>query len=149
LGLGSALSWYAEGFHERVGVRVQTQIDPNLGRLSPGLELVLFRITQEALSNIHRHSGSPTARITLSRSSAEVTLLIRDSGCGLPKEVAVPQVGVPHIGVGIAGMRERVRQFGGKLEIASTNSGTTVKVVLPVVAQAAVAEAQSAADAVA
>jgi signal transduction histidine kinase len=132
-GLEAALSWYADGFRERCGVRVHVEIDPDLGRFSQELELILFRIVQEALGNIHRHSGSPTARIVLSRTSTDVTLIVSDEGCGLPKNVVDPEPGaMPHVGVGITGMRERVRQFGGKLEITSTSDGTTVRVVLPV-----------------
>lgn len=131
-GLESALSYYATGFSERSGVKTRVQIEENLGRFSPGLELILFRIVQEALGNVHRHSGSPTAEIMLSRTATDVTLLVKDEGCGLPKDVADPNPGVvPPVGVGIAGMRERVRNFGGKLEIRSTARGTTLSVVLP------------------
>ena len=131
-GLNSALPWYAEGFCRRSGIQVHVEVDRDLGRLSPDLELMLFRIVQEALSNIHRHSGSTTASIKLVRRSSEVALFVSDQGCGLPKEVTDPQPGsMPHIGVGIAGMRERVRQFGGKLRIASSDMGTTVSVLLP------------------
>jgi two-component system, NarL family, sensor kinase len=141
-GLEAALSWYADGFRERCGVRVHAEIDPDLGRFSQDLELILFRIVQEALGNIHRHSGSPTARILLSRTSTDVTLMVSDEGCGLPKNVVDPEPGsMPHVGVGIAGMRERVRQFGGKLEITSTSDGTTVRVVLPVGEQQQIATA--------
>jgi signal transduction histidine kinase len=133
LGLEAALSWYADGFRERSGIQVRVEIGPDLGRFSQDLELILFRIAQETLGNIHRHSGSPTARIVLSRTSTDVTLLVSDEGCGLPKNVVDPEPGsMPHVGVGITGMRERVRQFGGILEITSTIHGTTVRVVLPV-----------------
>jgi signal transduction histidine kinase len=132
-GLESALACYADGFRERSGVQVEVEIDPRLGRFSQELELILFRIVQEALGNIHRHSGSPTARIVLSRTFGDVMLLVSDEGCGLPKDVTDPEPGsMPRIGVGITGMRERVRQFGGKFEITSMNVGTTVRVVLPV-----------------
>jgi signal transduction histidine kinase len=132
-GLESALSWYAAGFSERSGVETRVQIDPNLGRFSRELELILFRIVQEALGNIHRHSGSPTAEIILSRTSTDVTLVARDEGCGLPENVVDPKPdSVPLVGVGIAGMRERVRLFGGTLQIASTSNGTSVRVVLPI-----------------
>jgi signal transduction histidine kinase len=132
-GLESALTWYAAGFGERSGIRVDVEIDPELGRFSQEVELIMFRIVQEALGNIHRHSGSSTARISLSGTSTDVTLMVSDKGRGLPKNVLDPKSGsMPHVGVGIAGMRERVRQFGGKLEITSTYDGTTVRVVLPV-----------------
>jgi signal transduction histidine kinase len=132
-GLESALTWYVQGFQERSGIQTEAEIDPDLGRLSSDLELILFRIVQEALSNIHRHSDSPTARIALSRTNSEVALQVSDQGCGLRKDVLDPKPGsVPQVGVGIAGMRERVRQVGGILEIASTHEGTTIRVVLPV-----------------
>lgn len=131
-GLESALTWYAAGFGERSGIRVEVEIDPDLGRFSQELELILFRIVQEALGNIHRHSGSPTAKIALSRTADEVRLLVSDEGCGLPCEVVSPPAGTaPRVGVGIGGMRERARQFGGELQIASTTRGTVVTVVLP------------------
>jgi len=131
-GLESALTWYAAGFGERCDIRVDVEIDPELGRFSQELELILFRIVQEGLGNIHRHSGSPTAKIVLSRTADEVRLMISDEGCGLPAEVMSPPPGtVPRVGVGIGGMRERARQFGGELQIASTSRGTVVTVVLP------------------
>jgi signal transduction histidine kinase len=131
-GLESALTWYAAGFGERSGIRVEVEIDPDLGRFSQELELILFRIVQETLGNIHRHSGSPIAKIVLLRTVDEVRLLVSDEGCGLPAEVVSPPPGtVPRVGVGIGGMRERARQFGGELQIASTSRGTVVTVVLP------------------
>jgi signal transduction histidine kinase len=132
-GLESALTWYAAGFGERSGIRVDVEIDPELGRFSQELELILFRIVQEALGNIHRHSGSLTAGIVLSRTARQVRLLVSDEGCGLPKEIVAPEPGtVPRVGVGIGGMRERARQFGGELKISSSHQGTIVTVVLPV-----------------
>jgi signal transduction histidine kinase len=108
-------------------------MDPELGRFAEELELILFRIVQEALGNIHRHSGSSTARIALSRTASSVQLLVSDEGCGLPKEVVAPDPGkAPRVGVGIGGMRERARQLGGEFRIASTDRGTTVTVILPV-----------------
>lgn len=131
-GLESALMWYAKGFGERSGIHVDVEIDSDLGRFPQELELIVYRIVQEALGNIHRHSGSPTARITLSRDDREVRLSIRDEGCGLPREVVSPEPGVaPRVGVGIGGMRERAQQFGGELMIASSHRGTEVTVVLP------------------
>jgi signal transduction histidine kinase len=132
-GLESALPWYAAGFSERSGIRTRVNIDPNLGRLSPDLELILFRVVQEALGNIHRHSASPVAKLTLSLTGTAVRLEVRDEGCGLPEHVVDPGPGsVPRIGVGIAGMRERVRHFGGALEFVSSTRGTTLTVVLPI-----------------
>jgi signal transduction histidine kinase len=91
--------------------------------LPQNLETALFRIVQESLTNIHRHSGSETARIVLVRSASDITLEVKDAGRGISRN-ATP-------GVGIASMRERVQQLGGQLEVNSQNSGTTVKAVIP------------------
>lgn len=131
-GLESAVAWYAAGFSDRSGISTTVKIDPDLGRFSPEIELLLFRIVQEALGNIHRHSGSATAELVLSRAGASVHLVVRDEGCGMPDDVVNSLRGAaPHVGVGIAGMRERVRQFGGALEIASSHQGTALTVVVP------------------
>jgi signal transduction histidine kinase len=132
-GLESALTWYAAGFSERSGVDTRVKIDPDLGRFSRDVELIIFRVVQEALGNIHRHSGSPVAELVLSRTFTDVRLMVRDEGRGLPEHIADPdeQGTVPRIGVGIAGMRERVRQFGGTLEIVSSRNGTVLRVTLP------------------
>jgi signal transduction histidine kinase len=131
-GLESALTWYAKGFAERSGIHIDVEIDSDLGRFPQEVELIVFRIVQEALGNIHRHSGSPTAGIVLSRDDSEVRLSIRDEGCGLPKEVVSPEPGTaPRVGVGIGGMRERARQFGGELKITSSDQGTKLTVILP------------------
>ena len=135
-GLESALTWYATGFGERSGIQINVKIDPDLGRFSSDLELIVFRVVQEALGNIHRHSGSSTAEVSLSRDSNNIRLLVRDEGCGFPDRLVDPKRGVlPPVGVGIAGMRERIRQFGGTLEIASSSSGSLLTVVLPIADQ--------------
>ena len=132
-GLESALTWYTAGFSERTGIRLDLDLDPELGRCPHQVELVLYRIVQESLGNIHRHSGSPTAKVSLVRSSKHVLLSVSDEGRGLPNGVLDPKSGAsPRFGVGIAGMRERVRQLGGTLEIFSTIGGTSVKAVLPI-----------------
>jgi signal transduction histidine kinase len=132
-GLESALTWYATGFGERSGIKTQVKVDPDLGRFSPDLELILFRVVQEALGNIHRHSGSPSAQVSLSRNSKYVRLLVKDEGHGFLENVIDSKRGIlPRAGVGIAGMRERVRQFGGTLEIVSSSKGTLLTVVLPI-----------------
>lgn len=143
-GLESALCWYAAGFGERSGIQVDVDMHPDLGRFSPDLELMLFRVAQEALGNIHRHSGSPKAEISLKRTSVGIILQVSDQGRGLPDEVLNPPPGAsPRVGVGIAGMRERVRQFGGELNITSNCHGTTLQVVLPIEARSIAATAAS------
>ncbi len=133
LGLASALKQYAIGFSERSGITTDVELQPDFPRLYQDAETALFRIVQEALANIQRHSGSESARICLQRDSNQVTLEISDSGCGMdgtqPGDMAR---GSAQLGVGILGMRERVAQLGGHLRIESNASGTTVKVTIPV-----------------
>ncbi len=133
LGLASALKQYAIGFSERSGIATDVELQPDFPRLYQEAETALFRIVQEALANIQRHSGSETARICLRRDSDQVRLEISDCGRGMngtqPGEVAR---GSAQLGVGILGMRERVAQLGGHLRIESNASGTTVKVTIPV-----------------
>ena len=137
LGLGSALSWYAEGFQKRTGIRVETQIVSNLPRFSPSDETALFRVVQESLANVLRHSGSPTARISLSMDAGVARVSVEDQGKGINREILAPGRDPRGFGVGIAGMRERLLQIGGTLEIDSTGSGTTVVATLPLAKQEA------------
>jgi signal transduction histidine kinase len=134
LGLDYVVRWFAAGFSQRSGVAVELDLQPNLGRFPGQLELALFRIVQEALTNVHRHSGSATAEIRIVRDHRRITLEVSDQGCGMPDgamDVAGSRVAA--LGVGIRGMRERVRQLGGVLTIESSrNLGTTVRAVLPV-----------------
>lgn len=131
LGLTSALTWYIEGFNQRSGIAVKVEIAADLGRLPQELELVLFRIVQESLTNIHHHSGSRTATIRIARGAKEVVMQISDQGRGIAGNVNEGVLSVARVGVGIAGMRERVRQMGGRLEIRSRPNGTDVEVVAP------------------
>jgi len=131
LGLSSALAWYIEGFTKRSGIAVKLEIAADLGRLTQELELMLFRIVQESLTNIHRHSGSRTAKIRIARYANEVVLQISDQGHGIAGNLKDGVLTLERVGVGIAGMRERVRQMGGRLEIRSRSSGTDVEVVAP------------------
>jgi signal transduction histidine kinase len=131
-GLASPLQWFVEGFAQRSGIRVDLKISQQFGRLPREMELTFFRLVQEALTNVHRHSGSPTAQVELSRAETAVTLLIRDQGKGMsqPKENQSGQE-LYKIGVGIRGMRERVHQLGGTMEFLPGNPGTILRVVLP------------------
>ena len=135
LGLGSALSWYAEGFQKRTKIRVETQIAPDLPRFSPSDETALFRVVQESLANVLRHSGSPTAKISLSMDAGVARVSVEDQGKGITREILAPGRDTTGLGVGIAGMRERLIQIGGTLEINSTGRGTTVVATLPLTKQ--------------
>ena len=131
-GLASALRWYVDGFAQRSKIEVDLDCPNDFGRLPRIVETAAFRLVQECLTNIHRHSGSPTAKIRLRHSDHEVTVEVEDKGKGIPadKLEEMASVGIP--GVGITGMRERVRQLGGTLDIGSSGSGTTVRARLPV-----------------
>jgi len=131
LGLSSALTWYIEGFRQRSGIAAKLEIAADLGRLPQELELMLFRIVQESLSNIHRHSGSRTATIRIARYAKEVVMQISDQGHGMAPNLNDGDVSLARVGVGIAAMRERVRHMGGRLEIRSLPKGTDVEVVAP------------------
>jgi PAS domain S-box-containing protein len=139
LGLGSAVHEYAQGFQKRSGIRVQVEISPEVGRLSEDHEIALFRIVQEALGNIHRHSGSSVANIALLCRGSDVVLEVRDKGRGLP-------IGSKRTnqGVGLKSMQERLRPFGGSLQIESSENGTTVRATLLAEPRLALALAQTA-----
>lgn len=126
-GLNSALSWYVQGLSQRSGIGIQLEIPEGFGRLPRDLELAIFRLVQESLTNIHRHSGSKAARIRLERSPEEVYVEIQDQGSGIAAE-RLEQILEGGSGVGICGMRERLRQFGGDLQIESSERGTRVYV---------------------
>jgi signal transduction histidine kinase len=129
LGLASALKSYVEGFSQRTGIRVALEVPPDLGRLAPEVETALFRITQEGLANVHRHSGSLSASIRIVCAPAEVNLELEDEGTGqIPLNGNGQGAG---FGVGIPGMRERAQQLGGRMEIISSSRGSKVTVMLP------------------
>lgn len=134
MGLKSAISWYLEGFTMRSGIRVTLEVADDFGRLSRDTELALFRVLQEGLTNVHRHSGSPTAHVQLSIKNEMAILEIADEGKGIPATVQ-GESGVSRqevIGVGLRGMRERLTQLGGQLEISSNEHGATVSAMVPV-----------------
>lgn len=132
LGLVSALQWYVEGFTKRSGIYVSVYAQ-QIGRLPGEVEMALFRVVQEALTNVRRHAQSETASIRLEKRSDEVVLEIKDQGKGLVESSSRRDThGLISIGVGIPGMRQRLSQLGGNLEILSSESGTTIAAVVPV-----------------
>jgi signal transduction histidine kinase len=139
-GLSSALRWYVDGFAVRSKIKVDLDLPDDFARLPRESETAIFRVVQECLTNIHRHSGSPTAKIRLRQRDHMVIVEIEDKGKGIPleKQEEMTTAGIP--GVGIRGMRERLRQLGGSLEIHSTGSGTVVVLKLPITEGSSIAE---------
>jgi len=132
IGFASAASWYVEGFSERSQIDVTLELPSNMKRLPRDMELVLFRVLQEALTNIHKHSGSATALVRLESTGSAVRLMIRDYGRGIPPSVLQEfQRTSSGTGVGLAGMRERVVESRGKLEVQSDAQGTCLLVTMP------------------
>lgn len=131
-GLSSALRWYVDGFAQRSGIKVHLDMPEDFHRLPGEMETAIFRVIQECLTNIHRHSGSPVAEIRVSERNREVLVEIGDKGRGIPQHKLEEMSAAGAPGVGVRGMQERLRQLGGKLEIQSSPAGTTVKVRLPI-----------------
>ena len=133
-GLASALRWYVEGFAQRSKIEVDLEFPVDFGRLPRESETAIFRTVQECLTNIHRHSESPTATIRIAASDNHVRVEVEDRGKGIPpeKQSEMTSTGTP--GVGIRGMRERLRQLGGSLDIHSNGKGTLIVAQLPVTA---------------
>jgi len=132
VGLLSAIRWFVNGFSQRSGVEVRMDLPQTMQRLPNELEIALFRALQESLTNVHRHSGSQTAAVSLKVGVSRVQLEVADQGCGIPPQKLTVRQEHASIGIGILGMRERVRQLGGELEISSAQSGTTVHLTFPV-----------------
>jgi len=131
MGLGSAIRWHLEGFSKRSGIQAECERCDEV-RLHKDAELALFRVFQESLTNVHRHSQSKTARIRFVVHDHTAVLEVKDEGTGLPAELGeLNAVSVSKLGVGIRGMAERIRQLGGQLSINSTLHGTTVKATIP------------------
>ena len=131
-GLGTALSWFVNGFSERSGIKVDYYQGPDIKRLPSDVEAALFRVVQEALTNIHRHSGSSVAHISLTKELDQIILVVEDEGHGLQENLHISDgIGVAKLGVGIPGMRERMRLVGGHLNVSSNSHGTTLTGVVP------------------
>jgi PAS domain S-box-containing protein len=131
-GLRAALEWYIDGLSKRSGMEISMSVRPhNFARLSNDLETAIFRVIQESLTNVYRHAGSGSARVEIERQSGWVTIRVRDYGTGMPTDL-ISSKGPARIGVGIAGMRERLRQFGGDLSVVRAEPGTVVVAKIPV-----------------
>jgi signal transduction histidine kinase len=132
VGLVSALQHYVEGFAERSKIQVSLDLPADLGRLPPEMETAIFRIVQECLTNVHRHSGSNSAAVRIAKVANQLRVEVQDAGKGIPSqkqsEIACPG----KTGVGMSGMRERLRQFGGQLEVTSVPGQTVVAATLPI-----------------
>ena len=133
MGLKSAIPWYLDGFSARSGIKTTLEVASDFTRLPRDAELALFRVFQESLTNVHRHSGSPTAEVRLFSKGGMGVLEVRDRGKGLPPGLLEQssQDWMGQLGVGLRGMNERMRQLGGTLELTSTKEGTTVRAMVP------------------
>ncbi len=132
LGLVSALRWLADGLRQRGAMEVRLELPASMARSRPEEELTLFRVAQEALTNAHRHSASPWVAIRLAESAAGIRLEVEDAGRGIRgRELTRGAAGEPALGVGLAGMRERIRQVGGTFSVESTGAGTVIRATCP------------------
>ncbi|HEY1262100.1 MAG TPA: response regulator [Terriglobales bacterium] len=130
VGLHSAVQWYLDGFTKRSGIETTLEIQPSeFPRLAPELETAAFRIIQEALSNVFRHSAARSCKVSLAQTDSQIAVTVRDDGKGIGIMVSELQPG--SIGMGIGGMRQRVKEFGGELRLENANPGTLVEVVIP------------------
>jgi signal transduction histidine kinase len=132
IGLSAALDWYVDGLKQRAGLKVTLNLQRDLERPSREMELAIFRVVQECLSNIHRHSGSSSARIRIARESGKVIVEVSDEGRGMdPDKLA--KLRARSAGLGLRGIRERVRPFNGDVEIESqVDQGTSVRIIFPI-----------------
>jgi len=131
VGLLPAIRWFVTGFSQRSGIDVKLDLPATLQRFPIELEIAIFRVLQEGLTNVHRHSGSPTAVVSLGVEDSQVHLKVIDHGRGIPSQALAARQEDSSIGIGLPGMRERTRQLGGKMEIDSSGEGTAIHVTLP------------------
>ena len=132
-GFGTAARWFVEGFGSRSKITITLEMPPNLHRLPSEIEIALFRILQESLTNVHRHSGAKKVEVRILLDESSVSLIVEDHGKGIPRNVLdrFADSGT-NVGVGLAGMRERAKELGGTLEVQSGKKGTRLHVVIPV-----------------
>jgi signal transduction histidine kinase len=139
IGLLPAIRLFADGFAERSNLKVTVDLSTDIGRLAPNVEISVFRIVQECLTNVYRHSGSETAHIKIHPAEKNIlSVQVIDQGKGMPKEQRISMFLGTNDGVGLSGMRERVRELGGVLDVQSSENGTTVTAAFPVTAETAV-----------
>jgi len=132
VGFACAAEWFIEGFAKRSGINVKADIANSRERLPKRMEIALFRVLQESLTNVHRHSKASDASVRFQHQPEAVILEIRDSGRGIPSErLRLLRQAGPGTGVGLAGMRERLHELNGKLEIESDDNGTRMRAVIP------------------
>jgi signal transduction histidine kinase len=130
IGLHSALQWYLEGLSKRSGIAISLEVQPqDFPRLAPEVETAFFRIIQEALTNVFRHSEARQAWVSMVKEESQLIGMVRDNGKGIPTGVA--EFWPESIGIGIAGMRQRVKEFSGELRLKNTGDGTTLEVFIP------------------
>jgi len=130
-GLASAAKWYVEGFGQRSGILTQLDLPEHIHRMPARMETALFRILQEALTNVHRHSGSRAVQVRIAIENCRVILTVRDFGMGVPREILQRFWKTGSVGVGLAGIRERLKELGGILEIESNLDGTLLRATIP------------------
>lgn len=130
-GLGSAIRWYVDEFSERSKISVDLSIPSDFGRLPSDMEIAIFRVVQECLTNIHRHSGSATATIKMVAEDSRIVVTVQDKGKGISRKRQSELNSTDRTGVGFRGMRERIRQLDGSLEIESHANGTVIVATLP------------------
>jgi signal transduction histidine kinase len=128
MGLSSAVRWYAEGFAERSKIQVELDVPEDLHRFGTDIELALFRVLQESLTNVHRHSGSKVARVTVGADAHRVWLEVRDHGKGIPQTEDRLTF---RPGIGTSGMQQRINELSGTFELTSDQTGTLVKAIIP------------------
>jgi signal transduction histidine kinase len=133
LGFDSAARWYVEGFSKRSGIEVRLQAGDTEERLPKPVELALFRVLQEALTNVHRHANARLIRVVITCTDKEAVLVVQDDGKGIPREVLERFRAGLASGIGLAGMRERLAELGGALEVQSGAVGSTLRATLPTV----------------
>jgi two-component system sensor histidine kinase UhpB len=132
LGLASSAHWFVDGLSQRTGIRVSLDAPRSMSRLPTVIELVLFRCMQEALTNVHRHSGASVAEVVIRQEPEQVLLEVKDNGRGISPDLIArfEQTGAG-MGVGLSGMRERVRELAGEMKLEASSAGTWLRISLP------------------